>query len=415
MDIKLRRIILVFFILLILFIFLMIFSEYKNILDLKEENNSIDMAALELKKESLPIWGIKLLLSFFIPLLFLTTKFSYRINNFASRGRGVIVSGILYGLIFFFIVFLINLPLNFYSSYYLSHKYELSNQSIWRWIEVNIKSFLTNDLIIALLLWIPYSIISSNPRSWWIKLSILIIPIIIFTVFISPVVIDPLFNKYVSIEDEKLGKEIGVLLDRANIGDARIYKVDKSRDTNTMNAYMTGISKSKRIVLWDTTIDKLNEREVLSVTAHEIGHYIRGHIWKSIIMSIIATFLLFFLVHISSEWILKYSNASFGFRNISTYASLPLLLFLLSFYLFLGNPLTNYMSRKMEMEADAIEITLTNDRESAISTMEKLSENNLGLKRTSKLYEIFYLTHPTLEDRIEFYKTYPIDENNILK
>ncbi|OLS03094.1 M48 family metallopeptidase [Tissierella creatinophila] len=408
MDIRLKKTIIIFFVLLLIFISLMIFSEYRNIENLREEEG-VNESALELRKESLKVWGVRLLLNFLIPLLFLTTKFSQKISSFVSKGRGSIVSGILYGLIFFFIVFLINLPLNFYSSYYLNHKYGLSNQSIWRWLELNIKSFLTSDLLTALFLWVPYGIISRGSRTWWIKLSLLVIPVIIFMVFISPLVIDPIFNKYTSIADEDLGKEITTLLDRAGIKDAKIYKVDKSKDTKTMNAYMTGISSSKRIVLWDTTIEKLNEKEILSVTSHEIGHYINGHIWKNILLSILGTFILFFLVYIGSEWMLYYSYGSFGFKTLSNYASLPLLILLLNVFLFFGDPLSNYISRKMEVEADIVEITLTGDRESAVSAMEKLSKNNLGVKRTSKLYEIFYLTHPSLEDRIEFYKTYPID------
>lgn len=407
MDIRLKKTIIIFFVLLLLFISLMIVSEYRNIEKLRAEDG-VNESALELRKESLKVWGVRLLLNFLIPLLFLTTKYSQKISSFASKGRGAIVSGILYGLIFFFIVFLVNLPLSFYSSYYLSHKYGLSNQSLWRWLELNIKSFLTSDLLMALFLWVPYGIISRGSKTWWIKLSLLAIPIIIFMVFISPLVIDPIFNKYTSIADEGLGKEITALLDKAGIEDAKIYKVDKSKDTNTMNAYMTGISKSKRIVLWDTTIENLNEKEILSVTSHEIGHYLNGHIWKSINLSILGTFILFFLVYVSGEWILDYSYGSFGFRNLSNYASLPLLLLLLNLFLFLGNPLSNYVSRRMEVEADSVEIALTEDRGSAVSAMEKLSKNNLGIKRTSKLYEIFYLTHPNLEDRIEFYKNHPI-------
>ena len=408
MSFKLKRAIFIFFLLLIIFIVLMIYSEYKNIELLKTEFN-MDLKAIQLKKAKLNVWALRLILNFAIPLLFLTSKFSQKIDNFASKDRGFIGRGIIYGLIFFFIMFLINLPLKFYSSYYLNHKYGISNQSIFRWIELNIKSFLTGDLLIALSLWLPYYIINKGPKTWWLSLSMLSIPLVIFMVFISPVIIDPIFNKYTSIKDEKLGLEIASLLEKADIKDANIYKVDKSKDTKTMNAYMTGISKSKRIVLWDTTIDNLNQDEVLSITAHEIGHYIRGHIWKSIILSIVGIFLLIFSTYVSSNWIMKYSLGSFGFKNISTYASLPLLLMVLNIYLFLGNPISNSISRSMEVEADGIEISLTGDRESAVSAMNKLSTANLGIRRRSKFYEVWYQTHPSLEDRIEFYKKHPID------
>ncbi len=306
-------------------------------------------------------------------------------------------------------MFLINLPLDYYSSFYLKHKYGLSNQTLGRWLEVTLKGFLINDLIISFFIFIPFYLMYRSPRIWWLQLSFLAIPVIIFMVFISPFVIDPIFNKYTSIENEKLGREITELLHKADIQDAKIYKVDKSKDTKTMNAYMTGIFNSKRIVLWDTTINNLEEKEVLSITAHEIGHYVKGHIWKNIIFSSIGTILLLFLIHVTSTWILRLSNGAFGIRKLYDIAAIPLVLLVLNFYSFIGSPITNYLSRQMEIESDAYEIMLTRDRESAISAMEKLYKESLGLPRPSKIFKIWYHTHPTLEERVEFYGNYPLD------
>ena len=238
----------------------------------------------------------------------------------------------------------------------------------------------------------------------------MIIPVIIFITFISPMVLDPIFNKYTSIEDEKLGQEITELLHKADIKDANIYKVDKSKDTKTMNAYMTGIFHSKRIVLWDTTIDNLEEGEVLAITAHEIGHYLKGHIWKNIILGSLGTILILFLIYITSTWILALSRGSFGIREIHDIAMIPLFILVLNFYTFLGQPITNYVSRQMEKEADGYELYLTEDRESAVSAMEKLYKTSLGIPRSSRIYKTWYHTHPTLEERVKFYKTYPIDK-----
>ncbi len=228
-------------------------------------------------------------------------------------------------------------------------------------------------------------------------------------VFISPMFIDPIFNKYTSIEDERLGIEINKVLEKAEISDASIYKVDKSKDTKTMNAYMTGILHSKRIVLWDTTIDNLEESEVISITAHEVGHYLENHIWKNILMSILGSIFILFLVYMTSNWILDLSYGSFGIRKLSDVAALPLLLLVLNFYSFLSMPIENYKSRYMEKQADGYEISLTGDRESAISAMEKLYDTSLGVPRPSKIYKIWYHSHPPLEERVEFYKNYPIE------
>lgn len=412
MDKKLRLAVFLFFMFLLLFIAIVIYSEYKNMDRLKIEYPDLSNESYELRKDSLRVWAIKLILQFLIPFLFLTSGLSQCISIRVGKGRGLFMSGFLYGLIFFGLIFLINLPLNYYSSFYLSHKYGLSNQTLLRWLEVNIKGFLVVDLVVSLFLWFPYFIISRSPKSWWLQIGLLSIPVIIFIAFISPLVIDPIFNKYTSIENERLGQEIVLLLDKAGISDADIFKVDKSKDTKTMNAYMTGIYKSKRIVLWDTTINNLSEGEVLSVTAHEIGHYVKGHIWKNIVIGVFGTMVMLYLVYLTANWILDLSYGSFGFKNMYNYASIPLLIMVLNFYTFFGKPMMNFVSRYMEVEADSYEISLTEDRESAVTAMEKLYKQSLGIPRPSEIYKWWYYTHPTLEERIEFYRTQPFEPIN---
>lgn len=406
---KLKLIIIVFFIFLLAFIGVVLASEYINMSKIRTEYPNLPENAYNLRKDNLRVWAIRLVLQFLIPLLFLTSRLSYRIRYFVENNRSLFLTGLLYGIIFFTLMFLINLPLSYYSSYYLGHKYGLSNQTFGRWIEIAIKGFVINDLVMSLIIFVPFYLMYRSPKIWWLQLSFLAIPFIIFIVFISPFVIDPIFNKYTSIKDERLGIEITDLLHKADIQDAKIYKVDKSKDTKTMNAYMTGIFHSKRIVLWDTTINNLEEKEVLSITAHEIGHYVKGHIWKNIILSSFGTILTLFLIHITSVKILNMSNGSFGIRRFQDIAAIPLLLLVLNFYSFIGSPITSYFSRKMEVEADAYEIMLTEDRESAISAMEKLYKESLGLPRPSNIFKIWYHTHPTLEERVDFYRNYPLE------
>ena len=221
-------------------------------------------------------------------------------------------------------------------------------------------------------------------------------------VFISPLVIDPIFNKYTPIQDNPLRERIDLLLDKSGIGEADVFIVDKSRDTKTMNAYMTGIFKSRRIVLWDTTVNNLTEDELISITAHEMGHYVKGHIWQNIIVSLLGTFLIMFFLYVLSNWILVSSRGRFGFRNLYNYASLPLLILCLNLFTFFANPISNYISRSMEIQADRYEISLTNDRESAVTAMEKLYDTSLGISRPSNIYKLWYYTHPPLEERVDF-------------
>lgn len=403
MDRKLILIISIFFIFLIAFILVVLYSESKNMAKLKIEYEDLDGRAISLRSSSLSIWAIRLILSFLIPTLFLVTGLSNELSLRLGQGRGFIVWGILFAMTYFAIIFIINLVFSFYSSYYLPHEYGLSEQSVFRWLEVNIKSFIINDLLIALVIWIPYLIIQASPSSWWLYLGLLYIPFAIFINFIYPFLITPIFNNYSEIEDKNLRGKIEEITVRAGVEDADIYVLDKSKDTKTINAYMTGIYKSKRIVLWDTILD-LEDEEIVAITAHEIGHYVKGHIWINIVISSIATIFILFLVNKSALWLLINSNGSFGFSNIGNYASLPLIILLLNIFVFISNPIENYISRAMERQADLYEISLTEDRDAAISAMEKIFNQSLGVPRPSNIYRIWYSSHPSLDERIEFYK-----------
>jgi len=403
-----------FFVFLILFIGIIIISEYRNMERLKFEYPDISNRVYDYRKSALNIWAVNLVLKFLVPFLFLITGLSKRIEIFSrGNGRGLFLTGIIYVVIFSVIDFLIYLPTSYYGSFILGHRFGISNQSIYRWIEINLKDFALNTTVFALLVWFPYYIMRLSPNRWWLYLGFLAIPAIAFVTFISPTYIDPIFNRYTSLEDEELVQDIRELLDKAGVGDAKIYQVDKSRDTKTMNAYMTGIFSSKRIVLWDTTINNLEKEEVLSISAHEIGHYVKGHILRSIVLGGLGAIFIMYLLYITSNWILINSKGSFGFRQLYDMASLPLIILVLNFYMFFANPIMNYVSRQMEREADAYEIYLTRDREAAISAMLKLREGNLSIPRPSRIYEIWYYTHPPVEERIKFFENVSIPEDNL--
>lgn len=410
MSRKLSLSIILFLIFLLSFIIIVLISEYKNMDRLKLEYPDRPNKVYTYRKSNLNIWAINLILKFLFPLLLLTTGLSNRISIFAKgNNRGLFLTGIIYVIIFSIIDLLVSLPTSFYSSFILKHRFGLSNQSIYRWLELILKNFILNGLVFSLLIWFPYYLMYKSPNRWWLYLGLLAIPIITFTTFISPMYIDPIFNKYTSIEGDELGKEIKILLKESRIEGAEIYKVDKSRDTKEMNAYMTGVFKSKRIVFWDTIMEKLEKEELLSVAAHEIGHYVNGHIWKMIILGGLSSIILMYLVYKTSNWILINSSGAFGFIKLYNIASIPLIILVLNFYMFFASPIINLSSRYMEREADAYEIDLTKDREAAISTMLRLNKENLGIPRPSKIFKIWYHSHPTAEERIEFFSSYEKD------
>jgi len=396
-----------FFILLSIFIGIVLRSEYKNMEEVKKEYPDLSEEVYSYRKTNLKIWVIGTFLKFLIPLLFLTTKLSARIRNFARGKTGnFFLTVAVYVFIFTIIDLLISLPLSYYSGFVVSHRFGLSNQTISRWVELIFKNLALNLIISIAVTWFPFYIMFKSPKRWWLYLGLLSFPVILFITFISPMYIDPLFHEYTSIEDKELERDIRELLTKAGVGDAEVYQVNMSQDTKLMNAYMTGVFKSKRIVLWDTTIDNLDNGEVLSITAHEIGHYVKGHIWKGIILGGFLTILLLFLINKTTLWILKNSEGQFGLTKIHDIAALPLLILVLNFYMFLSSPIINGYSRHIEWEADKFELELARDREAAASSMLKLHEESLSLPRPSNIYKIWYHSHPTCEERVNFALTY---------
>ncbi len=410
MDKKLIFIFIIFYIFLFIFIGMVLRSEYKNMRGVKRDYPKISEDVYSYRKINLKIWALKTIFKFLIPFLFVVTNFSAKIRSFAeSKTENFFLMVAIYVFIFTIVDLLISLPINYYSGFIIEHRFGLSNQTVSRWLELIFKNFVLSLITAVLVTWFSFYLMGKSPTKWWLYLGFLSFPIILFVTFISPMYIDPLFHKYTFLEDKELEKSIKELLNKAGVGDAEVYQVDMSEDTKLMNAYMTGVFKSKRIVLWDTTINDLDKDEVLSITAHEIGHYVKGHIWKGIILGGLFTILILFLLNKTILWILKNSGGQFGFTKIYDIACIPLIILVLNFYMFFSSPIINGYSRFIEREADKFELELARNKEASVSSMLKLYEESLSLPRSSKIFKIWYNSHPSCEERVNFALNYKYD------
>src|SRR5947209_1936550 len=161
----------------------------------------------------------------------------------------------------------------------------------------------------------------------------------------------PLFNRFGPMEDKALEAKILALADRAGIEGGRVYEVDKSRDTKTVNAYVTGLANTKRIVLWDTLLHDLDERQVLFVMGHEMGHYALGHVVRGILFMSVLMLVALGGIHVAGHWFLRRYHDRIGFDRLADVASLPLLLLLITVYTLLIQPVGLAWSRHIEHEA----------------------------------------------------------------
>ena len=218
--------------------------------------------AMEYYHSSNCLWVINPLGALIVP------GFCSRFSDFSARlqkpGRGdwgacwFFTIG-LYMIMFLAIMYAIDFPLSYYQGFVRQHAYGLSNQTLTRWLRNSIVRLAVDMAVAFALGWVPYLLLAYSPRRWWLYTAILSVPFLFVTMLVVPVFYDPLFNKFGPMNNKELERSILALADRAGIEGSRVFEVDKSADTNAVNAYVTGFWQSKRIVLWDTLIKKLSE------------------------------------------------------------------------------------------------------------------------------------------------------------
>jgi len=397
-----------------LFLFLVVgFSTAQDNSKSNEQNKgrvavpAMSEKAIRYYNSGVVLWAVDTVIGFLIPALFLFTGFSARIRNWArSLGRKWFFIIAIYILIFTILNFLIYLPISYYEDFVRQHGYGLSNQTFEKWFTDEIKGLLVGIVMGVSFLWVPYLLLKKSPTRWWLYTGILSIPFFILVTLIAPIWIDPLFNKFGPMNDKALESKILALADKAGIQGSRVYEVNKSVDTKTVNAYVTGFGNTKRIVLWDTILAKLNERQLMTVMGHEMGHYVLGHVFKAIFFfSFITIVLLYAAYRMAGGMIEKYRDR-FGFDQLSDVASLPLLLLLINIFAFVITPGLFAFTRHQEHEADRFGLEITKDNYAAATAFVRLQEENLSNPRPGLLMKLWRWTHPPLGERIDFCNDY---------
>ena len=354
------------------------------------------------------LWVFAIVWALAVPALVLWTGLAARLRDLAARIAGgrflltVVGVFVLYSLV----VFVADLPLSFYAGFVRQHEYGLSNQTLGKWIGDALKGLGVGLVGGGLVVWVPYLLIRRFPRRWWLFTGLAVVPFLFVVVLVSPIWIAPLFNDFGPMEDERLEARILGLADRVGVEADRVWEVDKSVDTERVNAYVTGFLETHRIVLWDTLLEKLDDDQVLVVMAHELGHYVLDHIVLGVLLGSAGTFLGLFLVHRASGPVLDRFDRRFGFDHLADPASLPLLILLFNLFAFLGMPVGLAYSRWQEREADRFALELTRDNRAAAEAFVALQTENLSNPRPGPVYRFFRASHPSIAQRIEMCNRY---------
>ncbi|MFI5144692.1 MAG: M48 family metallopeptidase [Ignavibacteria bacterium] len=290
----------------------------------------------------------------------------------------------------------LSFPFDYFFGFRLEHKFSLSNQTFSKWIIEGLKSLAVGVVlgvpILLLFFWILRTF-----EFWWFWFGCVILIYSVVLAQVAPVLIFPLFYKFKPLENENLKNKILDLCTKVGFKIKGVFSFDMSKTTKKANAAFTGMGKTKRIILADTLIAGFSEEEIETVFAHELGHYKKGHIKKTISFSIISTFIGLFIISILYKKILALS----GFASISDISVLPLFAVIAGVIGFLSSPLGSYISRKFEFEADKFAVITTGNFEAFKSAMEKLAFQNLTDDEPNKFVEFWFHSHPSIKRRIE--------------
>lgn len=309
-----------------------------------------------------------------------------------------------FAFIFVAIMAILDLPLGYYGGFVLPHRFGQSNQSLRDWIADQFKGMLIGGPIGLVLLELLYLALRLTGNSWWLWAAAGMLAFNVLLTNLAPVLIMPLFNKYVPLGDEHrdLADRLLKLAERAKTKVQGVYKFDLSRRTKSANAALTGIGNTRRIIIGDTLLNEFTPDEIEAVLAHELGHQVHRDILLYIGFGTAVTLVGFYLASLAMQW----AVGAFGYGGVSDVAALPALGLVLGAYGLLTAPIDNAVSRWREKMADEYSLQSTSKGEAFASAFIRLANQNLGELDPEKWVVFMFHTHPPLADRIEMARTW---------
>ncbi|MDI6889745.1 MAG: M48 family metallopeptidase [Thermodesulfovibrionales bacterium] len=316
----------------------------------------------------------------------------------SSLGLTFIPSGILFFLLLICGATFLSIPFSLYSTFKIENKYGFNTMTKELWIKDLLKSLLLSTILIGIVVSVALGLIQLSPNHWWIWVWGFYLIFSLFIMYISPYVIEPLFNKFTPLEEVGFVEKIKEIMGKVGIKVSRVFKMDASKRSLHTNAYFTGIGKVKRIILYDTLLQNMNHDEVIAVLSHEAGHWKKKHLLKIIIISEITSLLGIYI----SFRILQtdFLTDLFRIEPDTFFAKIVILGFIGGIVSFFFIPLGSYISRRFERQADRFACELTGNIDAVSRSMIKLSRDNLSNLHPHPLYAAFYYSHPPVVERV---------------
>ncbi len=304
---------------------------------------------------------------------------------------------------------ILRLPLRMHGQW-LARRYDISVQGWGSWFWDWTKGELLNLVFATFLAWILFGVVRRSPRRWWFYFWLAAVPLTLFLVFLAPVVIDPLYYRFQPLAQEhpQLTSQIEAVAERGGlrISPERIFEMKASAKLKAVNAYVTGLGSTKRVVVWDTTLRKMNDAQVLAVFGHEMGHYVLGHVRDGVLLSLGGLLIGLYVLHRALDWTLARRGPAWRIRGADDYAALPVLLLGIALLNFATTPLENAISRRIERQADVYGLEVTHGivpdaPQVAAQTHQILGEINLEEPDPSAFIQFWFYSHPPTKERLK--------------
>ncbi len=376
----------------------------------REERRAIAYAHLRHQ-----VYFLDLLFSIAGLLLILQLAVAPRLRSVAERiSSKRSLQAIIFGVPFLILLWLFTLP-SAAAGHSLARYYGQSVQGWGSWFADAVKGGAVALILAVFLLWLFYALVRRSPRRWWFYAWLCSLPILIFLIFVEPLVLEPLFFRFAPLADAdpQLAAQLERVVQRAgqNIPESRMFLMNASSKLNEVNAYVTGLGASQRVVVWDTTIARMTPPQILFVFGHEMGHYVLHHIRNGIIFTAGVLFVALFAGFRALHWALSRFGAAWKIRGGDDWASLPVLILALLLFNLVLTPIDNAYSRHLEHQADQYGLEVVHGivpdaPQVAAHSFQILGEIDLSEPSPSEAVKIWFYDHPPLDERILFAQTY---------
>lgn len=351
----------------------------------------------------------------FVLWFILQRKLSAKFRDWAEKSsRFRFLQAFIYIPLLVLTIGIFQLPLDVFDESILK-LYKISVQPWASWLGDWAKGQSLAMVIGSLLAWLLYAVIRKSPTRWWFYFWVLSLPIMLFFLFISPYVIEPMFNKFepLAVKAPQLIAPLQRVTRRAGeeVAPERMFWMKASEKTIATNAYVSGFGASKRIVIWDTAIAQETPDEVVVDFGHEMGHYVLGHIWKGLGFFGVMLFLLLYFGYRSIGWLLARRGNQWGVRGLDDWASLPALLLLITVFGFASNAVGSTFSRYQENQADVFSLEVTHGivadpAQACAYSFQNYGEKVLVDPDPNPIQVFLFYDHPPVRDRVRLCVTY---------